>query len=170
MKKMVLCMVALISLTLFAATPAWAEDTKIGVINMQELLQKLPQMKQIADTLKKQFDDRQKQLADSQERFKKDADKFRRDNAVMADKDKQAAEDKLFKQQQDLQKMQMDLQRDYMAAQNKEVDGLMNSVKTVVEKVATQGNFGLILINASVAYANKGMDVTSQILQQMGVK
>ena len=40
MKKVLFLMVALVSLTLFAATPAWA-DTKVGIINMQDLLQKL---------------------------------------------------------------------------------------------------------------------------------
>lgn len=166
MKKMILLVVTLMSLALFAATPAWA-DTKIATINIQDLLQKLPQMKQIGNDLKKQFSDKQKQLTDAQDTFKKDADTFRRDNSVMADKDKQAAENKLFKQQQDLQKMQMDLQRDYMAAQNKEVDALMNKVKAVVETIAQKDKIDLVLVNASVAYAKKGMDITDQVLDKI---
>jgi len=169
MKKTILSILVLLSLTFFVATPAWA-DNKIGVINMQDLLQKLPQMKKIGDDLKTQFGGKQKQLVDAQENFKKEADKFRRDSAVMSDKDKQAAEDKLFKQQQDLQTMQMDLQRDYMAAQNKQVDTLMTTIKNVVEKVAAQGKFDLVLINASVAYARKDMDITAPVLKEMGVK
>lgn len=169
MKKVLLLVVAALSFSFLVATPAFAADSKIGVINMQDLLQKLPQMKKIGDDLKNQFGDKQKQLVSAQETFKKDAEKFRRDSAVMSDKDKQAAEDKLFKQQQDLQTMQSDLQRDYMAAQNKQVDALMNTIKGVVEKVATKNKFDLILINAGVAYASKGMDVTDQVAKELGV-
>ncbi len=170
MKKIIFSIIAVLSFSLFITTSAWAADTKIGVINMQGLLQKLPQMKKIGDDLKKQFGDKQKQLVDAQDSFKKDADKFRRDGAVMSDKDKQAAEDKLFKAQQDLQTMQMDLQRDYMAAQNKQVDTLMSSIKAVVEKIATQEKFDLILVNASVAYANKDMDITTKVSKELGVQ
>lgn len=161
-------MIALMSFMLCTTTSAFAGDMHIGVLNMQELLQKLPQMKKIGEDLKKQFGDKQKNLVSAQDSFKKDAEKFKRDNAVMSDKDKQAAEDKLFKQQQDLQTMQMDLQRDYMAAQNKQVDGLMNKIKETVEKVATQEKFDLVLVNASIAYSKKDMDLTSKVLKEMG--
>jgi outer membrane protein len=170
MKKIIFAIMTVLSMSLFVSTSAWAADTKIGVINMQDLLQKLPQMKKIGEDLKKQFDGKQKQFVSAQDTFKKDADKFRRDSAVMSDKDKQAAEDKLFKQQQDLQNMQMDLQKDYMAAQNKQVDALMNTIKTSVEKIAAQENFDLVLINASVAYAKKDMDITAQVAKELGVK
>lgn len=166
MKKTILSIIVLMSLTFFVATPALAE-TKIAVINMQDLLQKIPQMKKIGDDLKKQFGDKQKQLVSAQETFKKNVDKFKKDSAVISDKDKQAAEDKLFKEQQDLQTMQTDFQHDYMTAQNKQVDTLMTSIKKVVEKIATQDHFDLVLINTSVAYARKDMDITAQILKEM---
>jgi outer membrane protein len=169
MKKILLLIVAALSFSLLVATPAFAAEAKTGVINMQDLLQKLPQMKKIGEELKSQFGDKQKQLVSAQETFKKDAEKFRRDSAVMSDKDKQAAEDKLYKQQQDLQNMQSELQRDYMAAQNKQLDELMNTIKGVVEKVAAKNNFDLILVNSSVLYANKSMDLTEQVAKEMGV-
>jgi outer membrane protein len=168
MKKIIISLIAIFSLSLCALTPAWAADAKIGVINMQDLLQKLPQMKRIGDDLKKQFGDKQKQLFATQDAFKKDAEKFRRDSAVMSDKDKQATEDKLYKQQQDLQQMQSEMQHDYMTAQNKQVDALMANIKAIVEKIATQNNFDLVFVNASVAYSKKDMDITAQVLKDMG--
>jgi outer membrane protein len=167
MKKIFLSMVAIATFTLYAATPAFAADMHVGVINMQELLQQLPQMKKIGEDLKKQFSGKQVQLVAAQDNFKRNAEKFKRDTAVMPAKDKQAAEDKLFKEQQDLQAMQMDLQRDYMAAQNKEVDALMTKIKNVVEKIATRSNLDLVLVNASVAYAKKDMDITKQVLKEI---
>ena len=137
---------------------------------MSDLVQKLPQMKQIGDDLKKQFDGRQKQLIDSQNAFKEEAEKFRRDSAIMTDQNKQAAEDKLLKQQQELQKMQSELQKDYMAEQNKDMEALMAQIKSVVDQIATTNQFDLILVNAGVIYAKKELDVTNQVFQKMTAK
>lgn len=162
---------------LFAAalsfiTPAFADvnNTKVGVINLQELLAKLPEMKQISDNLKKQFSDRETKLEQTQNNFKKDAEDFRRNNAVMSNADKQTAEQKLGQEQQDLQQLQASFQKDFMAAQNQAVNTLLTKIKGVVESVATKGNYSLILVSGSVAYSSKNMDVTQEILDQLQKK
>lgn len=163
MKKMLLVLVAVLSLSLVFIPSAFA-DTKIGVINLQDLLQKLPEMKQVGDSLKKQFGDREKQVVTAQESFKKDAGDFQRNNAVMSASDKQAAEQKLAKEEQDLQQMQASFQRDYMDAQNKAINQLLQDIKSVVQKVAVKDNYNLVLISASVAYADKSTDITDEVL------
>lgn len=167
MKKILLAITAAIALMVSSITPAMA-DTKIGVINLQQLLQQLPQMKQISADMKKQFGDREKKIVDAEDQLKKDADSYKRNGAVMSAKDKQATEDKLMKQQQDLQQMQVSFQRDFQTAQNKAIDDLLSKIKVVVEKIAAQNQLNLVLINASVAYADKSLDITDPVLKQMG--
>lgn len=169
MKKMLMSLVAAFAMLGMFAMPAYA-DTKIGVINLQELLGKLPEMKQISDDLKKQFGDRETKLEKAQDTFKKDAEDYRRNSAVMSASDKQKAEQKLAQEQQDLQQLQASFQKDFMAAQNQSVNTLLNKIKGVVESVATKDKFNLILINASVAYSDKGMDVTDEVLSQLQAK
>lgn len=166
MKKLVLLLMTLVSLSI-AAVPAFADNMKIGVLNMQELLQKMPQMKQINDSMKKQFGDREAQIVSAQNDLKKAADDFRKNNAVMSDKDKQAVEQKLVKQEQDLQQMQAAFQKDYVATQNKQIASLLDQIKAVVKNVAAKDKYNLILINAGVAYADDNIDVTNEVLSQM---
>lgn len=168
MKKVLLAITAALALMVSSITPAMAADTKIGVINLQQLLQQLPQMKQISADMKKQFGDREKKIVDAEDQLKKDADSYKRNGAVMSAKDKQATEDKLMKQQQELQQMQISFQRDFQTAQNKAIDDLLSKIKVVVEKVAAQNQLNLVLINASVAYADKNLDITDPVLKQMG--
>jgi Skp family chaperone for outer membrane proteins len=59
MKKILLSIVAAFALTCAAITPAMA-DTKIGVIDLQQLLQNLPEMKAMSDDMKKELGDKQK--------------------------------------------------------------------------------------------------------------
>lgn len=171
MKKFIFAVIAVFSLSLFAM-PAWADDNaKMGVINMQNMLQKLPQMKQIGEDLKKQFADRGKQLTDAQAAFKKGVEDLNRNSAVMSAADKQAAEQKLAKQQQDLQQMQASLMRDSQDAQNKAIDGLLKQIKGVVGKVADKDDLDVVFLDAAVAYSGKKVvDITDQVYQQMPKK
>lgn len=182
MKKLILTFIALCVVMLFSATPAWAADAnssvmvksgapKIAVINMQDLLQKLPQMKQIGDDLKKQFSDRGKKLTDTDAGFKKNVEAFNRDSAVMSASDKQAAEQKLMQQQKDLQDMQKSLMQDSQAAQNKAVDALLKQIKDVVATVAAKENVDVVLLDAAVAYSsNQVVNITDEVFQQMPKK
>ncbi len=171
MKKLLLIAVAILSLSAISMSTAYAaSDTKIGVINLQGLLGQLPQMKTISEKIKTQFASRQADIAKAQDAFKKSADDYRKNNAVMSEKDKNAAQDKLIKKEQELQKMQIDFQRDFVEEQNKQVNALLEKIKSVVADVAKKEKLELVLIDASVAYADKKMDVTSAVLNVLKEK
>ncbi|HVV68893.1 MAG TPA: OmpH family outer membrane protein [Gammaproteobacteria bacterium] len=148
MKKILLALTAGLVLSIAAMTPAMA-DTKVGVIDLQVLLPKLPEMQQINDNLKKTYGDREKQIM-------KDLDDYNRNSAVMSAKDKQAAQQKL-RQSQDA------FEHDFVTARDSAIKDLMNSLKAVVQKVAAQDKYNLILISAGVAYADPGLDVTNEV-------
>ncbi len=175
MRKLLLTCVSVVSLLMMSMTTAFAatvaseptQGIKIGVINIQDLLQKSPQMKTITADLKKQFGDRESKIMTAQNNFKKEADDYKRNSAVMADKDRKAAEQKLIVDQQNLQQMQMAFQQDFVAAQNKEINALLARVKSVVDKIAADGKYSLILTNSSVAYVDSQFDITNQVLQEL---
>lgn len=167
MKKVLLIVAAIFSLSVISTNIAYAADTKIGVISLQNLLEQLPEMKKISDDMKTKFSDRQAKITKAQDDFKKAAEDYKKNVAVMSDKEKGAAQDKLLKQEQDLQKSQMDFQRDYVAEQNKQVNALLEKIKGVVSDVAKKQNLSLILIDASVAYADKTLDVTDAVLKAL---
>lgn len=167
MKKFLFSIAVALALMCTQIAPAMADNMKVGVIDLQQLLQNLPQMKSIGDDLKKQFGDRQKKIMDAQAGFKKDAEDFKKNSAVMSDKDKQAATQKLIAQEQNLGQMQSSFQHDYMDAQNKAVNGLLEQIKGIVTKIAARDKYDLILVNASVAYSQPSMDVTQAVLAEM---
>lgn len=166
MKKLLLIAVAILSFSAVSMNVAYAaSDTKVGVINLQGLLGQLPQMKAISEKMKGQFASRQTDITKAQDAFKKSAEDYRKNNAVMSEKEKSAAQDKLIKKEQELQKMQMDFQRDLVEEQNKQVSALLEKIKGVVADVAKKEKLDLVLIDASVAYADKKMDVTDAVLK-----
>ncbi len=170
MKKILLSLFAVCVLTCFSSTAALADNLKIGVIDLQQLLQNLPQMTQMTNNMKAKFGDREKQLSTAQASFKQGVENFQKNMAVMSNKDKQAGELKLRQQGQALQQMQGDFQKDYqdyMTDQNKQVNVLLEKIKAVVNTIATRDKYNLILVNSGVAYSDPAMDVTQVVLAEM---
>jgi Skp family chaperone for outer membrane proteins len=88
----------------------------------------------------------------------------------MSEKEKQATTQKLMGQEQALQQMQASFQQEYTAArdkQTKQVNTLLEKIKGIVNKIATRDKYDLIMVNASVAYANPSMDITQAVLAEM---
>lgn len=169
MKKM-MCLVALLGALWFNA-PIWALEEegikKIGLLNRQELIHKLPQMKKIEEDLKNQFADRKKKFLAAQETFTKEAQEFGKESPTMKPEEKAATEQKLFGEQRALQQMQTEIQRDYMAAQTKKVEDLMVKVREATQRVADREKIDLVLVEASIVYSRKNIDITPQVLKEM---
>jgi outer membrane protein len=168
MKKILIVLAAALSLAL--AMPVASADTKIGVLNMQELLQKMPQMKKINDSMKKQFGDREAKIIAAQNDLKKGAEDYRKNSAVMSEKDKQEAQQKLIKQEQELQTAQASFQKDFVAEQNKEVSALLDKIKSVVKNIAVRDQYNLILVGAAVGYSDNTLDVTDAVFNEIQKK
>jgi Skp family chaperone for outer membrane proteins len=48
------------------------------------------------------------------------------------------------------------------------LQGFMNKLSAVVNSIAKSGNYDLILQRSGVPYAKDNMDITAQVLKQLG--
>ncbi len=167
MKKILITCFAGICLTVFST--AWA-DVKIGILNMQDLLQNLPEMKAIGDNLKKDFADKESKIKSAQAAFKKDYEDFNRNVATITEKGKQAATQRLVQEEQNLKQLQMGFQRDYVAAQSKQVNVLLDKVKAKVAQVAKSSGYDYVLLAEVAPYAPDGTDITGAVRSAFGQK
>lgn len=166
MKKLVL-FVSAIMLCFGLSSVAFADDLKVGVVNVQEVMQKSPQMTKITTELKKQFGDREKKVVAAQNQLKQNADNYNKNSSVMSAADKQKAQAKLIQEQQSLQQMQTGFQQDFVAAQNKDLQALLDQIRTTIDKIATDQKFNLILTSNTIAYADKKMDITDMVIKAL---
>ena len=166
MKKLCLS-IALMAMAMFSLN-AFA-DTKIAVVDMQQVIQSMPQFSQISAELKKQFGEREKKVSEARAAFKKAAEDFNRNSSVMTANDRKNAEQKLVAQQRDLQQIQLAFQKELTEAQNKKGDELISQAKKAIAQVATQQKYNLVMMQAGVLYSdNQVTDITSQVKQAMG--
>ncbi len=168
MRKILLSVVSAVMLMGVAGSAAAADASlKIGIVDMQQIIQKSPQLATINDQLNKQFKARQDKVIAAQKNLQAETDKYNRNSATMSSADRTKAQDQITADHASTQSMMVDFQRDLNTAQNQAMQTLIGQVTGVVSKIAKAGNYDLILQRAAAPYANNDMDITDQVLAGM---
>jgi outer membrane protein len=167
LKKLGLALIALLFIG-GISSQALAADFKVGIVDLQTLLKKSPQVQKIRDDLKKQFDPQDKKLAAAQQDFQKAVEKRNKDAATMSPKERTKTDQDLLGQQQKLQQQQMEFQKTVTEAQNKALQDFLGKVKDAVAKVSKKEGYNLVLLKAEVIYNDeKTEDLTDQVMKNL---
>ena len=164
MMKRLLVAISL-SLAMIWSISAMAED--IGIVNMRQIFQSSPQIKQINTNLNKQFSPQRDKIVAMGKSLQANIKKLQRNQAVMDKKSIANLRTKIQKQETDLRTAQANFQRALFAAQNKAMGAFMTKLTGVVKTIAEQKKLDLVLPKNSVLYAKDGMDITSEVVKHL---
>lgn len=150
------------------ATSAFAA-TKVGVVDLQKVIQESAKAKAMNAAMLKKFKPARDALQANNEKWQADVKKYQRDMSVMTAKQKKDRQAALKKEQQTYLKKAEKFQTQYMAEQKKNVDNLQAAIKKALAAVAKKGDYSMILLKQAAPYvADDSMDVTEQVKQQLG--
>jgi outer membrane protein len=163
MKKILLLISS--TILLFSVSIVFAADLKVGVLDVEKVLQSIPQVKKMQTQLKERFTPQQKQITKLQDQLKVDFDKFNREHDVMKDKDKKAMQNSILAQQEKLHNLQINFQQQLMEAQKKAMQSILNDIERAVDGIAADQKLNIVLTKANVAYNDSNMDITDQVIK-----
>jgi outer membrane protein len=149
-----------------SATPAWAAELKIGVVDYGRLVEESPQAKSALDSIRTEFTPRQRDLQNQQASLKAKEDRLQKDGATMSQDQRTNAEKDLRDGYRELQRKQTEVQDDFNARRNEEMSRLQ---KTLIEQVriyAKAQSFDLVIADG-VIYTTPTIDITPAILAQL---
>lgn len=149
------------------AGASFAADINIAVIDVQEILQKAPQIKKINDALTSKFKPRQEKILAQEEKLKADVQKLEKNNAVLSASEKSKLQEEIVNQKRDLQRLGQDYQQDLTSEQNKSMQQFFTQLKAVIDKIAQKGQYALILQKEGVPYAASKIDITQQVIKDL---
>ena len=152
---------AAVSLPLGAAQA----QTKIGVVNVQRLLQESPQAQAASNSLENEFAARRRDLEAQQKDLKAREDKLQKDGAVMAEAERRNAEKTLRDGQRELARKQNEFLEDLNVRRNEALGQLQRTVLQEVQTYAKSAGFDVVVADA--LYASPGVDITSQVLSAL---
>lgn len=140
---------------------------KIGVVDVQQVLQALPQVATIEQSINAEF------AEDIQEvqRLRSDGnflvEKLQREEATMSEAQIKELQQQINEIGQQLQAKGQPLQQNMQQRTQEERNKLLGLIKQSIDSIAAKGGYDMILNANSVPYMKPEFDVSQQVLDQV---
>lgn len=146
------------------ATPAAAQELKVGVVNVPLLMDRAPQTKAAMDALEEEFAPRQREILAKQKEYQDLSEKVQRDVAVMGETERRNAERDMRELQREVQRLQTEFREDLNLRRNEELGNLQRALLKEVQDYAQTSGFDLI-VGDGVLYASNAINITELVLR-----
>lgn len=146
---------------------ALAEGAKIGVVDLQKIMQTSTQMKVIQDKLEKEFKPRRDKLIAMEDGLKKDMEKFKRDSAILNATQRKDLEKKIVSTQQQFEREGQQYQQELSTAHNEAMEDFYNKIRTAIAKVAQSESYDLVFQKDAAPFSVDKLDVTSKVMKEI---
>jgi outer membrane protein len=162
MKKLAVTLVLITSLLL---TPALAADLRIGVVDVEEIVNKSPEYKRIEANLKRKSEELGRPLQQREQDLGRQVAEFQKQAqaGIMKSDAKKRKELELQKKFQDIQKSKNSAARSFQQYYEREMKPLMDKFNRAVEQVANEEKLDLVMPKAGIFVRNKSLDVTEKV-------
>jgi len=145
------------------ALPASAQETKIGVVSLQAIVERAPQTKTVMDSLREEFAPREREIVAKQKEIEDLQAKVQKDLAVMGETERRNAEKNLRDLGREFERMRTEYQEDSNLRQNEEFGVLQRSVLKEVQDYAQAQGYDLI-VGDGVLYVSSAVNITEDVL------
>lgn len=150
--------------------PAQADEVKIAVVDVQQVVRNSLAAKDISAQIEKKRLAHQAEIAKQEESLEKRNQELTKQRAVLAP---EAFEQKVkeFKAQvadvqRDVQKRRSDLDRIYTNA----LSEIQKSVFTIISKLSEERGFSIAIPTSQILFAKKELDISDEVLKRLNVQ
>jgi outer membrane protein len=141
-------------------------ETKIGFVNMVELMEKSPQAESARKDLEQEFSNRDKKLTAVRDEVLSLEESLKNDGPIMNDKNRGELEKKILNRKREYNRQQDELREDFNIRRNEELGKLQKKVHEVIVIVSKAEAYDLV-VTQPVLYASEKIDLTARVLQEM---
>ena len=152
---------------IFLALTTYAEELKIGIVDVNKILKNAPQTITANKKLEKEFSSRTDKLKAKISTLQADEKKFQKESLTMSDDQREKAEKNLQQTRIDIQRNERELREDMDLRRREEIGDLQDKINITIDKIAADEKYDLILYNG-IAFASANVDMTSQIIKALG--
>ena len=144
---------------------AKAELPKIGIVDLQKVLDESARGREAMNLLAAEFEKKKKELDLKEEELEKIKDEITKRSSLWSLKVKQEKSDELEKSMKEYRRMRADLEEE-MDKKNKNLSGkIMSDIIDLVNKLGEQENFSLILERGNAIFISSGIDITDKVIK-----
>jgi len=158
---------SLILLLFVSASATAAASPKIGYVSVEKILTEAPQVQAVNDSMLERFGGRRTELQEMEKEINDMQEDFKRNELVMTEDKLNEMKDNIIGKIQDFKQKEAVLQQEVATVRNQELAVLQQSVRSIIEEIAKDDKFDLILTSEGVAYANEDLDISDKVLERM---
>jgi len=150
----------------------WAESMKIAYIDTDRIMSESKDTQEAQKTFANEQQNWQSQIADLDSQIKQLTDEYEAKKMVLTEEGKKEAEKKIedLKTQRQNQVQEIYGENGTAVQRNAELlQPIMAKLKTVIEKVAVENNYSLVLDASAgaILYAKPSLDITDMIIDEL---
>ena len=146
---------------------AQAADVKIGFVSIAKILNSAPQAESASKRLEQEFAPRKKGLDEAQKSLRKLEEKIAKDGAVMSESQRRTVENDFRNQARELKRSSDEFREDFNLRRNEELGKFQKQVLDVINSVAKEDGFDLVVTDSATLYASPQVDVTEKVLKRL---
>src|SRR5262249_36833668 len=154
------------SVFLLSTSAAFAEDMKVGYVDMQRALTETEDGKKAKDRLKKDFDQKQKELNEQQDALRKEKEDLEKKRTLLPADKVHEKEAELGAKLEKLQATYMRLQSDLAAKEQKETGKIFERMNKIMQKIAAAENFSMVVDKSELVFAKPHLDLTNELIRR----
>ena len=154
-------------IALIGTSVALADGAKIGVVDLQKIMQTAPQMKGIQDKLEANFKPRRDKLIAMEESLKGEMEAFKKDSAIMSQMKKKDMEKKIVGLQQQFERDGQQYQQELSTAHNEAMEEFYGKIRTAIAKIAEREKYDVVLQKDAAPFSADKLDVTPQVMKEI---
>lgn len=132
-------------LTLFAAPTANAQDMKIGFVEPRAILDRMPEMRAVAQRLQNFAERKERELVEKQNELQTEFELFQQRASVISDQARESEEERLTLMDQEFREMQSDAERELAEQRESLMAPLLQQVQESINNVAAERGLDYVL-------------------------
>ncbi len=148
---------------------AFAQDLKIGYVNVVKVIEQAPQGDAALKKLESEFSPRDRELRGMRDEIKKIEEELEKNALVMKESDRADKERELRDLKRELKRATQEFREDLNIRRNEELSGLQKVVYKAIVDIAKSEKFDLIIHEGAV-FASDRIDITQKILDKLSEK
>jgi outer membrane protein len=150
------------------AMVASAQTPKIGFVNTERVFREAAPAKRAQQKLEREFAARNAELAKLEKQGRDLQAELERDNVTMTDPVRRDKERQLADVSRSFQRLQRELREDLNQRRNEALAGVQESATRVINQIAEQEKFDLIIQEA--VFASSRIDITEKVIKALSDK
>ncbi len=150
------------------AMVASAQTPKIGFVNTERVFREAAPAKRAQQKLEREFAARNAELAKLEKQGRDLQTELERDNVTITDAVRREKERQLADVSRSFQRLQRELREDLNQRRNEALAGVQESATRVINQIAEQERFDLILQEA--VFASGKIDITDKVIKALADK